>query len=244
NCTSILSKEESLRLISSFRQLGIKKINYAGGEPTLCPYLGDLLRFSKQLGMTTSIISNGTGITKSFLEKYSNAIDWLGISIDSGSEEVQRQLGRGNGNHVALTIRKAEMIKEFQINLKINTVVTALTFQEDMNWLLEILKPKRWKVFQVLHVKNENNNIQDLLISEDQFKIFIETHSIHDPIAETNDLMLESYLMVDPCGRFFQNSNNEYSCSNNILEVGIDTAINEISWDKRKFLRRGGSYNW
>ncbi|MHA1278240.1 MAG: viperin family antiviral radical SAM protein [Candidatus Helarchaeota archaeon] len=241
----ILSKEQSLRLITQIREWGIEKINFAGGEPTLCPYLSELLQYSKELGITTSIISNGTGISQDFLMKNSEALDWLGLSIDSGNEATQLLLGRGNGNHVSLIIRKVEMVKKFDIHLKINTVVTALNYREDMNWLIERFRPDRWKVFQVLLIENQNKlRSQDLLITEDQFVEFIKRHEGNDPIVESNRLMHNSYIMVDPCGRFYQNTGYTYSYSRSILKVGVETAFRDIRWDSETFIQRGGFYRW
>ncbi|MHA1129182.1 MAG: viperin family antiviral radical SAM protein [Candidatus Helarchaeota archaeon] len=244
-CREILSKEQSLQLITHISEWGVEKINFAGGEPTLCPYLSDLLQYSKDLGITTSIISNGTGISKDFLMKNSKALDWLGLSIDSGNEATQLLLGRGKGNHVSSIIRKVEMVKKFGIHLKINTVVTSVNYREDMNWLIERLRPHRWKVFQVLLIENQNKlRSQDLLITEDQFVEFIKRHERNDPIVESNCLMHNSYLMVDPSGRFYQNTGYTYSYSRSILEVGIETAFRDICWDCDAFIQRGGFYRW
>ena len=95
-----LAKKECLNLIELLGESGAKKINFAGGEPTLNPFLGELIIFSKELGLTTSIISNGTGINETFIENYREYIDWIGLSIDSGFESTNKKLGRGNGNLV------------------------------------------------------------------------------------------------------------------------------------------------
>jgi radical S-adenosyl methionine domain-containing protein 2 len=245
NYDRILSVEQQLRLIECFASWGVQKVNFAGGEPTLCPYLGKLLEFSKDQGFKTSIISNGTGINKEFLRSYHGSIDWIGLSIDSGNEITQALLGRGNGTHVASIIKKAKLVKEFSINLKINTVVTSFNYQEDMNWLIQKLRPNRWKVFQILLIKKENQKeCRDLVVTDAQFERFVKRHEAKRPIVENNDLMLNSYLMVDPSGRFFQNTGFCYSYSRPILEVGVETAFQDIVWDRNKFIRRGGIYNW
>ena len=240
-----LPRKQALKLIEYFYEWGVQKINFAGGEPTICPYLGELLDFSKNLGLTTSIISNGTGITEKFLLKHFRSIDWLGLSVDSGNEIIQARLGRGNGSHVGSIIKKVEIVKRFPINLKINTVVTALNWRENMGWLINLLRPQRWKVFQILPIENENRGgISELLISNTKFREFIRRHRKYHPIAEDNDLMLESYAMVDPLGRFFQNSGNFYNFSVPILKVGIAAAFKQIQWNKGKFAKRGGFYDW
>ena len=49
--------------------------------------------------------------------------------------------------------------------------------------------------------------------------------------------MTDSYLMIDPIGRFFQNSilGSGYSYSTPIVNTGIEEALNEINFDPEKF---------
>src|SRR5690606_31813796 len=126
------------------------------------------------------------------------------LSIDSANEAIQAALGRGRGDHVARTVRLARLCHEGGWRLKVNTVVTALSWDEDMRDLVITLAPERWKVFQVLAVNGQNdgrvNNNDDegvapLLITSKQFEAFVSRHrSVRDHgiplIAESNDAML------------------------------------------------------
>jgi len=240
-----LSFKQCIEIINSISNGQIKKINFAGGEPTLSPYLGDLLVQSEKIGLITSIISNGTGINRLFLEKFRKSIDWIGLSIDSGFESINYKLGRGNADLVKQIIIKSKLIKDMGIKLKINTVVSRLNYQEDLSCLIKIINPERWKVFQILEIKNQKNtNISSLLISEAEFKAFVKRHLFLNPIAETNQLMLESYLMIDPFGRFYQNTDNSYFFSRAILKVGLKNALSDIKYDPVKYIQRGGLYAW
>ena len=95
-----LSKERALLVPGLLADSGTKKISFAGGEPTLCPYLGDLLQEAKDKGLTTMVISNGTGLTPRFLQKFHRWIDWVTLSIDSQSSGTLVALGRGSGSHL------------------------------------------------------------------------------------------------------------------------------------------------
>ena len=57
-------------------------------------------------------------------------------------------------------------------------------------------------------------------------------------LPEGNELMTESYLMMDPKGRFFQNSESRYTLSSSVLEVGISKALEEIVFNHDKFNER------
>ena len=66
--------------------------------------------------MITGVVSNGTGITQKFLKKYGNSIDWIGLSLDSGNEDIQRALGRGNGKCVQSITNKSKMKKMLELS--------------------------------------------------------------------------------------------------------------------------------
>lgn len=240
-----LSKNDWFRIILLLVEFGIKKINFVGGEPTLCKFLGELIEYSKDFHLITGIVSNGTGMTQQFVDQYGNNIDWIGLSLDSGDEDVQKYLGRGNGNYVQSTINKSKMIKNAGIKLKINSVITRFNYSEDMTELIKIINPNRWKVFQVLEIKVQNSkNVNELLITNAEFRQFVKRHEYLNPIVEDNDAMIDSYAMVDPSGRFFQNTQKIYYFSSPILKVGIRNAFEELKYNYMKFLERGGVYVW
>jgi len=76
-----LSKEQYLKIIRKLAKNGTIKFNLVGGEPTLCPYLGELIDYSKDLGLITGVVSNGAGITQQFTDQYGNKIDWIGLLL-------------------------------------------------------------------------------------------------------------------------------------------------------------------
>ena len=63
-----LPKEQAIEVVVALAQSGFQKITFAGGEPTLCPWLSDLITTAKKAGMTTMIVTNGTNLTDAFLE--------------------------------------------------------------------------------------------------------------------------------------------------------------------------------
>lgn len=100
-------------------------------------------------------------------------------------------------------------------------------------------------MFQVLGIQNQNSKtLQCLMISREEFKIFLKRHEYLNPVIEDDELMIKSYVMIDPLGRFYQNSGNAYTFSSPILEVGVLNAFNDIQNNYSKFLKRGGLYAW
>ncbi|MDB9312024.1 viperin family antiviral radical SAM protein [Spirulina sp. CS-785/01] len=246
---SNLSLDESLQLLKLLRQAGCQKINFAGGEPTLCPYLGELLVAARHLGLVTSIVTNGAKLSQ-LIQKYASYIDWVALSIDSGSEITSQHLGRGKGNHVKKSLNLAALLHEYKIRVKLNTVITRLNYQEDMSDLVQQVNPERWKIFQVLAVQGQTDKrIDDLLISSKEFNLFVEQHQFLlregiKIVAEDNQMMQGSYIMVDPIGRFFSDAKGYHEYSQPILQVGVETAFAQVQWNRDKFIERGGIYNW
>lgn len=244
-----LPVSDALAVIDAVAEAGARKITFVGGEPTLYPHLAAVVGHAKAAGLTTCIVTNGARL-RPILDTAAAAIDWVGLSVDSGDEAVQRALGRGDGTHVAGSIALADSIHGLGIALKLNTVVTSLNHGEDMAWLVRRMRPGRWKAFQVLHVEDENaGRVEPLLVGDAEFRAFVGRHARlaeegYPLVAETNDDIRGSYVMIDPRGRFFSNEEGRYRISRPILEVGVAEALRQAGWRSDKFVARGGLYDW
>lgn len=87
--------------------------------------------------------------------------------------------------------------------------------------------------------------IDDKIINNKQFDSFLKRYyNLQVMILESNDAIKGSYVMVDPAGRFFNNTNDAHNYSIPILKVGIKNALETMTYNIEKFLDRGGIYNW
>jgi len=248
-----LTKEQSIEVVRQLAEIGFEKITFAGGEPTLCPWLYELIATAKEAGMTTMIVTNGSKISDSFLEVNKNTLDWIAVSIDSLNADTNIATGRAIAGHAPLTLdyynSLVDRIKESGYGLKINTVVNSRNYNEDMSTFIGNAKPKRWKVLQALPIQGQNDqHIQDFTITKEQFDIFLRVHKelekITNIVPETNEQITCSYAMVDPAGRFFDNETGKHNYSKPILETTSRMAIRQVNYNFSKFIDRGGIYNW
>jgi radical S-adenosyl methionine domain-containing protein 2 len=69
--------KNSLELIKQIAGMGFKKITFAGGEPTICPWISDLIAAAKEAGMTTMLVTNGTKLNETFFKKNKKNLDWI-----------------------------------------------------------------------------------------------------------------------------------------------------------------------
>lgn len=260
--TSYVASEEQMKHgLSLLKEAGMRKINFAGGEPFLYPKkLAMLCRFCKEeLGLeSVSIITNGTKVTKKWLDQNGKYIDVLGVSCDSFNEQTNIAIGRGTGNNVKQLFKIREWCQNLGIKLKLNTVVCAYNWEEDMADTIQKLNPFRFKAFQVLSVEGENDaeekdislnkrkrNAQKLLISDEQFKTFVDKHRhLESFVPEPNSVMASSYLILDEYLCFLDKGDGGEKQSRSILEVGVQKALSEIRWDQEAFRERRGMYEW
>ncbi|KAK8066949.1 Radical S-adenosyl methionine domain-containing protein 2 [Apiospora hydei] len=243
NTSYVASEEDMQRGLRLLREAGMRKINFAGGEPFLYPKkLAMLCRFCKEVLAleSVSIITNGTKVTRDWLQQHGRWVDMVGVSCDSFDERTNLAIGRGTGDNVAQLFRVRDWCRELEILFKLNTVVCAHNWEEDMADMVARLDPARWKVFQVLYVEGENDaaegdtrlnkwkpNAKKLLISAEQFETFCGKHR-----------HLDCFIPEPNSGSGVEKQ------SSSILDVGMQKALSEVYWDQKAFKERGGIFEW
>lgn len=248
-----LSKEQAIQVVKQLAEFGFEKITFAGGEPTLCPWLDELIHAAKSYSMTTMIVTNGSRLTTEFLRRNQHVLDWIALSIDSTHASTNIQLGRaisgkreiGHDDYKQMI----NQIREFGYGLKINTVINRYNLKEDFSELITFAQPKRWKILQVMPVAGQNDlKVEELTISSNEFKLFVSRHQALEQftvlVPESCELIRGSYAMVDPAGRFFDSTGGGHKYSEPILNVGAKNALKQVDIDKVKFDFRGGEYAW
>lgn len=252
-----LPRDQALAVVEQLAAAGFEKITFAGGEPTLCPWLGELIEWAKGRLMTTMLVTNGSRLlTPGWLDTHGAQLDWVVLSIDSPNPRTHERLGRsvagqaGRALAVDHYLAIADELRRRNVRLKVNTVVTTENADEDMGDFLLALRPERWKVLQVLPIGGQNDGkVESLLIDELAFRRYCVRHQrVADAgisiVPEGNEDMTGSYAMVDPAGRFFDNTAGQHHYSRPILDVGVAEAWRDIRFDAQRFEERGGVYDW
>ena len=248
-----LSKDNAIRLVDALCEYGFRKVNFAGGEPTLCRWLPDLIRRAKSHGVVTSMVTNGSRIDGVWLDNLNGDLDMVALSIDSIDTGTQQTIGRVVNGKPPMTSDDykhiANEIKRRAIRLKVNTVVNRANHCEDLREFILSLGPERWKIFQALPIQGQNDErIGELAVSDSQFNEYVKcnyTVQVHGikVVPENNKLMTGSYIMVDPLGRFFDNTKGKHTYSEPILEVGVNQALRGVEIYPERFVERDGRYD-
>jgi radical S-adenosyl methionine domain-containing protein 2 len=221
------------------------RLNLAGGEPSI---LGDrlleIVHAARGVGFRVSIISNGSRLTPLAIKQLAPHLTCLGISLDSAVPATNRKIGRVDGKGRLLDIK--ELVENLQLArqinpqlaVKLNTVVNRRNSREDLCQLADQIRPDRWKILRMLPVMDHS-----LAVSKEEFSAFVHRHRDFETIqcVEDNHDMYESYLMVDPFGRFFQNQpslNQAYVYSKPVLSAGAERAFSELAFNTDSFQSR------
>ncbi|MDP3274805.1 MAG: viperin family antiviral radical SAM protein [Deltaproteobacteria bacterium] len=245
-----LSTDDALAVMASVRAAGGQKMNFVGGEPTLHPDIERLVCEAKSMGFTTSIVSNGKRLARLLASSAGAALDWVGLSVDSATDEGNAAVGRGGPGYTQQIVDLATQAQGLGARVKLNTVVTKVNVDEDMHTLIRQIAPERWKVFQALRVEGQNETrIGPLLVTAEEFARFVARHQGLNReqiplVAEDNDAMTDSYAMIDPLGRFFGNTRGVHSVGRPILQAGAAGALASVGFANDKLVARGGDYDW
>jgi len=222
------------------------RLNLAGGEPLLhARKLPAIFDQTLKLGLEVSMISNGSYLDDELMSYLAPQLSWLGISIDSARPALNRAIGRIDSRGRLLDMERLASLLNLarrsnpNLHIKLNTVVTRLNHGEDLSDLIRSFSPEKWKVLRMLPVVN-----QELTVTDEQFAGFVDRHTAFDRILcpEDNHEMRDSYIMIDPHGRFFQNSQSVpgegYVYSPPILDVGAAAAFSSMTFDHQRFSAR------
>lgn len=216
------------------------RINIAGGEPLLCPYLDKLIEYINLQDIKVSIITNASSLTVERIMGWAGQVSCIGISVDSLSKETNHKIGR-NCKEKTLTIKQlvriSQAIHKAGIKLKINTVVSALNINENFTELYKRTKPDKIKLIQMCIVSGTNDRASNLAVSKKEFKLFCKKYkySATKVVVESDDAMQNSYLMINPQGEIQLNNNGAYETYGNCLNEDFGKIMKRVPFDEKKF---------
>ena len=247
---STLPPDEWESILELFEKEGVMKITIVGGEPTMHPQFIELCELAKSKGFIVSVVTNGSLIDSKLIKNMKGVVDWIGLSVDSPDNEVEKAVGRQcqGVNHIENIIKVADTAHENGIKVKLNITVIRQSYRQDFSELIRRVNPERVKAFQVLRVEGENEDSYDeYSITKEEWEYFVGNHkdimlqNRTKMVFEGGDDMIDSYVMLDPRGEFIMNSGNRqsYASFDEVMAKGLAAAV-----DVGKYHRRGAVYNY
>ncbi|MCD8208004.1 MAG: viperin family antiviral radical SAM protein [Bacteroidales bacterium] len=235
---SLLSLEDAERVVDKlfkfYENNGIdekhRRINLAGGEPLLCPYLDELISYISSRGIKVSVITNGSLLTEDRILSWKGKVSMIGISVNSVRQETLGTLGCCDRSDKCLSAKSlcvlAKAIHTSGITLKTDTVVSRLNLDEaeDLNRLFSEMRPERVKLLKMQIVEEVNEKARPLIVSDSEFADFCAEIRCEgaEIVAEGSGDMQNAYLMVDPEGNFYMNDGGKHRKLGNLLEEDME----------------------
>jgi len=227
-----------------FNAKGIKngRINLAGGEPLIVPYLDRLIDYINQLGISVSVITNGSLLTVDRITKWINKVDMIGVSIDSLKQTTNLLIGRnqrGTTIHIPRLIDTLNFAQRNNILIKVNTVVSKLNLNENLTDLYESINLDRIKLLQVRVNDNCNESAAQYAIANEEFKTYCNHYeNINNLIIESDEDIESSYVIIDPHGDLITNDNHNQRTIGSLLNHHLDDLIHQANINETKFYQR------
>lgn len=248
-----LSTKDIKDILVDLKKNGCLRVTFSGGEPLLRADIEEILRFSKSLGLITSIYSNGYLVKKN-LEVLKN-VDSLGISLDGKPEHHDLLRKKGSGETAIKAIHEAHMAK---IPTIINMVINKYDLK-DIDFVLELAKKEKAFVQFSLVIDEITKKGQSTFKPEKNefmkaINIIIEKKKNKEPILlskEAYEKVIKNWgkpFLSCPSGRIFSiiDTNGvlwpcphliEKTKAKNVLDSGVNEA-----WETAKKFNCAGCY--
>lgn len=122
-----LSTDEALGIVESAAKAGVKHIGFSGGEVFLRKDALDVIGRAFGLGMSTSVVTNGTVLSEEIAQRLACYGTRAFLSIDGARKETHERI-RGKGTWDA-AILAAEKLRKFGV--KFSTIMAASKLNRD-----------------------------------------------------------------------------------------------------------------
>jgi mycofactocin biosynthetic radical S-adenosylmethionine protein MftC len=123
-----LTTAQCLQVIDTMSSMKVFQFNIGGGEPFMREDFLDLMDYAHEKGVVTCISTNGTLITNEVAERLDNMLVYVQVSLD-GATPASNDAIRGKGSF-RKAITALECLRERNIEVSVNTVLTKLSFPE------------------------------------------------------------------------------------------------------------------
>lgn len=87
-----LEPDAAKNLIAQGYEAGVRYIDFTGGEPTLYPFLPELLRYAKSLGIKTEVTTNGISNSLDHLREIAQYADKFNLSLDTLNPDTYHKI--------------------------------------------------------------------------------------------------------------------------------------------------------
>ncbi|MEV7070272.1 radical SAM protein [Streptomyces sp. NPDC091972] len=205
-----MRRAEALRIAARLRQEGVQGVVISGGEPTLLPYLGELVReLSSPLpdgGVPPRVVLSTNGLAPvRLMERVLPALSWIALPLDSADEKEHRELRKGVAPHRERVLGLLQEVRKNhpQVGVKLGTVVTRRNVAgapRVLDLVEDSCRPDVWKVYQMSETNYGADNASWLSLRDEEFE---EVVARCQKAADEREVPLRVYRNASRSGTYF-----------------------------------------
>jgi len=198
------------KILFDFANNDGKHITFSGGEPTLHNSFFDILSYAHNLGLTVTVLTNGTNISQDLINTYSLYVDELQVSLD-GPNKVSHEMVRGKNTF----FKTLSNIKTF-LHHGINVTLAMTPIMETFSIFEELFVPFSQQLlheYPTLSIKLTQN--------------LLPTKQMSECAIDKNDYYLRGRKLIN---NLYPNySHNSFYSDHPINKLHLNCGYGEIS---------------
>ncbi|MEU6339988.1 radical SAM protein [Streptomyces sp. NPDC046977] len=238
-----MSERDALRVVDVLREAGVRGVVVSGGEPTLLPYLADLLAALGDRNHPSGtdaprVVLSTNGLAPlPAMHRVLPHLSWIALPLESADASEHAALRTGVAPHRerVLALLKEVRRHPYDVKVKLGTVIT----RRNLGGASEVLQlidddclPDVWKIYQMSETNYGADNRDWLSVSEWEFE---EALSRCEKAAAYRGVTLEvyrnktrsgTYLFIDP------------DCQVVVIKDGAECRIGHL-FEEREAVARG-----
>lgn len=204
NGNTTMDFEDIKKVIDKLTEEGVTNITFTGGEPFLHTNIIDIVKYAKEKGVKSKIISNGKILaTDPDKKKIYQYLDSLTLSLDTIDNKLNEEIGRGY-DHFDNVKAVLESLKRNSLKVNINTVVSKMNLDklEELGNFLKNYEINAWRSFKFIPLRETAKTNKDIFeISKIDFKVnkpLFTSFSNIKKIEFREDEDFERYILIKP----------------------------------------------
>lgn len=208
-----LSFKNNFKIMKKLKAMGIKRINWSGGEFFLYKDYLRLLKAAKRLKLKCSLTTNALLLNEHIIDKIVKYIDYITFSVEFVDDKENEKFGRGSNYFKNLTHIISYINNKYpNFKIKINTVImkTNIDKLDDIYKELRKYKIYHWKFMEFCPFRtHDNEKINNLSITLPQLKSVINQFTgIEFKTTFDRRKDMENQLVVSPSGNLIMSRKN------------------------------------
>jgi len=220
-----LSKGEALRVVESAAKAGVKHIGFSGGEVFLRQDALDVIGRAFGLGMSTSVVTNGTVLSEEIAQRLADYGTRTFLSIDGARAETHERI-RGKGTWDAAVLA-AEKLRKYKV--KVSTIMAAskLNYEEASDYL-SLARKLGAKAGCLIPMMPAGRATAELILNAEEMVTLLQEID-----KAANELEFPASLWCTPFAKLVVKSRYVFAdyCRSSVEEMDVDPEGNVLLCD-------------